>query len=573
MTDNAPLLGYCDRLTLRPGEQVGFRVGSRTADIPYRAEIVRLRCADIQREGPGFSEEVIPSQIDGDYLARPQRIDRGSRAIVPADAALADLRSFSLQVAIWPTRPGEGRQSLISSWDAGALAGFTLLLDESGCPALIVSDGQGTHVELTTARPLRPRQWVLLSAVYDAESGRARIVQEPRASTAGEALLASAQIDEISVARITSPLPQRPLVFAARSAGEDARGTLYSSHFDGKLEAPRLARTALSNEDLRRLASPSPPRSLNEVVVGCWDFALDMDGRRVSDRSKNGLDGQLENLPTRAVTGIHWDGSEYDWRHAPEQYAAIHFHSDDLYDAGWEEAFELTIPDDWKSGFYAARLRSEGATDHVPFFVCPPRGRADSKLAFLVPTATYLAYANLPDPHTYAAFVDGEPVEVPAELMRAADDFGGSCYQSHDDTSGIHHSSHLRPVLTLKPRQDLWGFNADSLIVDWLEESGFDYDVITDHLLHEEGSELLEPYQAVVTGTHPEYYSTCMLDALDSFLGAGGRLAYLGGNGFYWRIGFSKAWPAAIEVRRAEDGTRTWESQPGEYHQAWGGEL
>jgi N,N-dimethylformamidase len=29
----------------------------------------------------------------------------------------------------------------------------------------------------------------------------------------------------------------------------------------------------------------------------------------------------------------------------------------------------------------------------------------------------------------------------------------------------------------------------------------------------------------------------------------------------------------AIELRRAEDGTRAWESQPGEYHHAWGGEL
>jgi len=64
-----------------------------------------------------------------------------------------------------------------------------------------------------------------------------------------------------------------------------------------------------------------------------------------------------------------------------------------------------------------------------------------------------------------------------------------------------------------------------------------------------------------------------MLDALEGYLDGGGRLAYLGANGFYWRIAFSEAWPGAIELRRAEDGTRAWISQPGEYHHAWGGEL
>jgi len=34
-----------------------------------------------------------------------------------------------------------------------------------------------------------------------------------------------------------------------------------------------------------------------------------------------------------------------DWRRAPEQYGAIHFHDDDLEDAGWEPDFALTLPD------------------------------------------------------------------------------------------------------------------------------------------------------------------------------------------------------------------------------------
>ena len=60
----------------------------------------------------------------------------------------------------------------------------------------------------------------------------------------------------------------------------------------------------------------------------------------------------------------------------------------------------------------------------------------------------------------------------------------------------------------------------------------------------------------VLTGCHPEYYSREMMDALAAYLGRGGRLMYLGGNGFYWRVSYPASHPGMIEMRRAEDGTR-----------------
>jgi N,N-dimethylformamidase len=47
---------------------------------------------------------------------------------------------------------------------------------------------------------------------------------------------------------------------------------------------------------------------------------------------------------------------------------------------------------------------------------------------------------------------------------------------------------------------------------------------------------------------------------------------YLGGNGFFWRVAWHPTLPV-IELRRAEDGSRPWESQPGEYVMAWNGEY
>ena len=56
-----------------------------------------------------------------------------------------------------------------------------------------------------------------------------------------------------------------------------------------------------------------------------------------------------------------------------------------------------------------------------------------------------------------------------------------------------------------------------------------------------------------------------MLNALAAFTEGGGRLMYLGGDGFYWRIAFSTDLPGVIEVRRA-GGTRCWDSEPGELY-------
>jgi N,N-dimethylformamidase len=58
---------------------------------------------------------------------------------------------------------------------------------------------------------------------------------------------------------------------------------------------------------------------------------------------------------------------------------------------------------------------------------------------------------------------------------------------------------------------------------------------------------------------------------LQEYVDGGGRLAYLGGNGFYWRIATSEALPGIVEVRRAEGGIRAWAAEPGEYFQALDG--
>jgi N,N-dimethylformamidase len=92
-------------------------------------------------------------------------------------------------------------------------------------------------------------------------------------------------------------------------------------------------------------------------------------------------------------------------------------------------------------------------------------------------------------------------------------------------------------------------------------------------VLHEEESKLLAPYRCIMTGSHPEYHSVRMLDAIEHWLGTGGRLIYMGGNGFYWKVATHDAHPGVIEVRRGEAGTRCFEMPAGERHNQFDGEF
>jgi N,N-dimethylformamidase len=64
-----------------------------------------------------------------------------------------------------------------------------------------------------------------------------------------------------------------------------------------------------------------------------------------------------------------------------------------------------------------------------------------------------------------------------------------------------------------------------------------------------------------------------MLDALVAYRDGGGRLAYLGGNGFYWKIALCPWKDGVIEIRRGEGGIRAWAAEPGEYYNQFDGEY
>ena len=72
----------------------------------------------------------------------------------------------------------------------------------------------------------------------------------------------------------------------------------------------------------------------------------------------------------------------------------MHFHDDSVHDAGWETDFSLTVPASLRSGLYAAHLRCGDDEEFIPFVVRATPGQTGNRIAYLVPTASYMAYAN-----------------------------------------------------------------------------------------------------------------------------------------------------------------------------------
>ena len=549
------LVGYTDRLSVRTGETIGFKVSSTSAE-PYQTHLERVVSADPNPAGPGLIEHRVATSFEGSYPSRVQTFSPGSYAVVETNDKIPALEVFSLSCDIWPTAIGGKRQAIISLTNTDASV-ITLLVDEQGCIAANVADKNREPLILSTGSALTERRWHRVWLTLDTLNATLTVGSAALENPQAHAPIACANGDY-----------QAKLIQSIYIACENN-----ACHFNGKIDSPVIYNCAIE-------LPASRPRE-HDSVVAHWDFSAGMSGTHIEDRGPLGLSGELINLPARAMTGSNWDGSEMCWRHAPEQYGAIHFHEDDIYDFNWENDFTFTIPDDLPSGIYAARIECAGHYDVMPFFVCPPKGTACATLAVLVSTFTYTIYGN----HARTDYRRAWRKRIDAWKAyphNAAEQpqYGLSTYNFHRDGSGICHASHRRPLFTLRPGyltfcagtdSGLRHFQADSHLITWLESKAYAYDIITDQELHDEGVAAIVPYKTVITGSHPEYHTKETLDALQNYRDQGGSLMYMGGNGFYWRVALHQEQPGILEIRRGEGGIRAWAAEPGEYYNAFDG--
>ena len=295
------------------------------------------------------------------------------------------------------------------------------------------------------------------------------------------------------------------------------------------------------------------PRLEGERGTAEWRFPTLFTAEPLSAA---GVELSLQGNPTFCVTSARWDGSALDARLEGTHYDAIHFHDTDMAGLDWPVSHEVHVPETAESGVYAFELVAGDVTERIAFFVAPPV--ATAPVLFVVPTSTYLAYADeyLP-PHLY------EWIGTDRGHVFARDNQLRSLYDYHSDHSGVSLVSTRRPKATLRDdyRYPLCGYPhnlpVDLHFLRFCAREGIAIDVATDAELHAEGLALLSRYRCVVTGSHPEYLSVQMEQAYRDHVSQSGNLAYLGGNGFAAAVAYRDD---LMELRRGPtQAGRTWD--------------
>nr|WP_042180262.1 N,N-dimethylformamidase beta subunit family domain-containing protein [Kibdelosporangium sp. MJ126-NF4]CTQ88653.1 Large subunit of N,N-dimethylformamidase [Kibdelosporangium sp. MJ126-NF4] len=534
---SAPIAGYTDRLSARPGERILVHASATEPECAVRV----LR---VGHDGSQPAHIPVDIPLPATVHVPHQTLDLGSYGLVSNPPALNNAVTFTAW--IWPTSLPADSAGIITQGvpDGGPFAALSLLSD--GRAAFDVSTVDGL-VSVRSVTRLHLRRWYQLVGGYDPAEG-ARLTVHAR----------DPLVDEYPMT--AAALPLGALVTGSPSlllaAFRTTRGEI-TGNLDGKIDSPAVFDRLVDGVE-------------QAGARARWDLSHDIPGDRVID-VVDGHDGRLHNLPMRGVTGHDWAGDVLDWRYAERGYGAVHFHSDDIEDASWDPVLTLDLPLDLPSGCYAVELSTPDAVERLPFFVRPRAVHAP--MALLIPTLSYLAYAL---DHLRMPMAAEDPAEVAARFAR--DNGLHSLYDRHADGSGVCLASLRRPLFGMRedhvfryngsPHQ----YSEDIQLVGWLQRQGFEFDVLTDHDLHADGSAALAGYRAVVTGSHPEYWTSAMLDAAHEHLAGGGNLAYLGGNGAYWVTAIAPNRPHVAELRRGYAGVRTWECEPGELHLASTGE-
>ncbi|HVA49331.1 MAG TPA: N,N-dimethylformamidase beta subunit family domain-containing protein [Pirellulales bacterium] len=195
----------------------------------------------------------------------------------------------------------------------------------------------------------------------------------------------------------------------------------------------------------------------------------------------------------------------------------------------WPAAWELAVPEGWRTGYYEATLR---AADLGGEFTGRGRRTAESKLFFVVRPA---------QPGSKSKIL----LQLTTNTYNAYNNWGGhSLYAFHarNKLQGTR-VSFDRPLAGLFSRWEL-------PFVAWAERQGFALDYAVNSDL-EFRPELLQHYKLVLSVGHDEYWSAAMRDRLEAFIGGGGNVAFFSGNTCCWQVRSEEDGRALVSYKQA----------------------
>lgn len=177
----------------------------------------------------------------------------------------------------------------------------------------------------------------------------------------------------------------------------------------------------------------------------------------------------------------------------------------------WQTTYKFKLPNGLKSGIYSAHITNSLSESCYISFVVKSTSPNNNDILVLSNTNTWQAYNNWSGQSFYQYSITEEIVSSTITSFDRPNTFDNP----------VGNNGHL--------------VNAELHLYRWLENKGYNFDLICDRDLHDQSS-ILNNYKLLILHAHPEYWTLNMYNNLISFLNNGGNLMYLGGNGIYWRV-------------------------------------
>ena len=160
----------------------------------------------------------------------------------------------------------------------------------------------------------------------------------------------------------------------------------------------------------------------------------------------------------------------------------------------------ITVPAEWKSGYYVATLTSSDQTATIPFIVRAAAGSGGVTLLKISDTTS----------QAYTAW-------------------GGR---------GLYTTPFTPKISFNRPYDDLGLYEIYQLpFLQWAEHNGVALDVCSSLDLHTNPL-LLKSYKLFISLGHDEYWSLEMRDQVEAFIASGGNACFFSANTCYWQVRF-----------------------------------
>ena len=194
-----------------------------------------------------------------------------------------------------------------------------------------------------------------------------------------------------------------------------------------------------------------------------------------------------------------------------------------LIECNWTPTYTLSVPTNWVSGIYLAKLTGSSSKQSYIIFVVRDDNRASTYL-YQNPATTYAAYNNWGGESLY-------PFNSPwASKVSFNRPYALSTWHTPAEY-GVGAAEFLTNIQAETVYASAWEVN----LVRFLEKGGYDVTYATDVDLHENPN-ILNSHMALLSSGHDEYWSMDMRNTVIAGINKGIGLAVFGADAADWQI-------------------------------------